>query len=101
MKPGSVIALVVPGGVDTAPPTGSLWAVRPWSHAPPAGPALGLGELGGPWERAAMGEVVQTRPQLIPSSLPPLSKLPCVPMKQTCLEIRWAKVSKGTDYRII
>ena len=50
MKPASVIARVVPGGVDTAPPAGSLWAVRP------AGPAWELGELAGPGEGQQGGE---------------------------------------------
>lgn len=38
-RPGSVSPRV-PRGVDTAPPTGSLWAVRPGSPAQPAGPAV-------------------------------------------------------------
>ena len=43
------------------------------------------------------GESGSDSPSAHPPSLPPLSKLPCVPMKQTCLEIRWAKVSLITE----
>lgn len=62
MKPGSVVTLV-PGGVDTTPPAGSLWAVRPRSPAQLAGPAAEVTQLWGPWERTANGKVIQAHSQ--------------------------------------
>lgn len=52
------------GGADTAPPTGSLRAVRPWSPAQPAGPAAEVARLWRPCGRLAKGKVIWGRSQL-------------------------------------
>lgn len=58
---------------------------------------LGAAGAGRTVGKGSKGESGSDLPSAHPPSLPPLSKLPCVPMKQTCLEIRWAKVSMITE----